>query len=1536
MADNFQLPPPPVPTVVAREENLLVEPDLTPREGSTVEPDLLSEQGPPVSSGQSALSRTLGYDGTGPDTVFGDTTKRGSDWIGPVRQPPADTRVTVDLEALDTAGLGAPSNYAKLWLDDPTNQAIVKKTPGLNMDIQAMRDAGISDEKIFKTVTKSTELSGAELAARGLEEGALVGATTFGGALAGARAAAALPIPLWWKVPAAIVGAIVGGVGGQEALNLIPGPKDYDRFAVDQNARSTLEGARTLGMGLPFLRMPFSLRGGDVDLGAQAILASAAAQRVGAFRFVGGGLKKLENLLTDWGKRATTSPKTLVAGETSSIVGAGVGAFIAEGAAPGEAGARFLSEVTGALLSPGAILVNAGSGAWSGMKHFADNFSVKGRLRHAGSSLQKSMTQAGLDPEEGLKALQDDQSVLIKWAKEAGIDIDNLDLTTLLPAPQAELIAKVRTKLARSLGPEEVAASVNSMKTDLIFMQQVIDKMISTTDPKVLAAAGRLQIAQNEAVLSAELDFLITEARKAGDQLRPEAARLGGAAADPDDATRADIIGAASKKARDAAATASGILKEAVVGSRKRFTGRAEQLYKDVDPKIPVLPTRVLETVDDIDASVWPTLSLNSETRATLNRIRPGLLDTGPDITATETASATLRLEANTNRQVIKEYDNTVRTAERSLDRLKSSGRTLAKDLDSLQNDAADVSVTAGHQINLGLAQRPFRGKNTAVKPPEAGRIDPIKGTKIRQDWRAASSESTGPDATAAANQAGVDLDSVLVRKKDESPLVFQNRLRRTRTALQQISGEAENGTGQFSSQGVWKATSQWSANEKGVRRAVTNLAKGRIKLINNTLDLSAAQKAFDVPAPNKILKAQTKLAEQEKQLAVNDAYLVDLNRPPPGPIEPLTLREMHNLMKAFGAQSRKFANDPSKNGILYQLGQLSRAAYDDLDATVEAGPNDGTTKAAIDALRKANSYWKAGQNVYLRAYGVRDLFEKSRYGGDRYPLEVYETRIMSGKPEETELRLASVKAAALGIAEDINASTSVNALDPNASTLFSLSPDEKTALVGTIDAATATVLRSGVARIIDSDTGLVNPDKLAKFRSDYSSELKQFPELLSDLKDVKTAQTALDSVRDKGGIFQKNLDEAATLSEWVPPGSNPGIYIAKTIGDPDKGRSADAQGNFERLLKAARDTGDPELLNGIKQSVFDAAWTYGQGGDATKVLDFTKMKSWLTSSMGRKTDSPLTVLSEATMPNGSPVLTEVERIRLFQFLNDGIKVQNIVARKASTNPDDLNRAMWGKGKLTDTTDVIDNPGIFTGMTIRVMGSRMGVGVSKAIQKLPFMGSSGAELIAASAGSRALQEAVQGTPMVAYKTLIFRALSDKDLYTAMMKMGESSKEKFRLAWNYKSALSSLGIQVATPETSLIPEEDPSIEERARLRSELYGPGVIRREDVNDPYRSKSGAPISPAGSLPPPPPPVTEEVEPPVEAYNQQPLFQSSLPASSPAPTGGTPTPQRQRLAALYPFDITAGPIRAAATQPQQVAYGGHVKQKRPGILGLV
>lgn len=214
------------------------------------------------------------------------------------------------------------------------------------------------------------------------------------------------------------------------------------------------------------------------------------------------------------------------------------------------------------------------------------------------------------------------------------------------------------------------------------------------------------------------------------------------------------------------------------------------------------------------------------------------------------------------------------------------------------------------------------------------------------------------------------------------------------------------------------------------------------------------------------------------------------------------------------------------------------------------------------------------------------------------------------------------------------------------------------------------------------------------------------------------------------------------------------------------------------------------------------------------------------------------------------------------------------------------------------------------------------------------MGSSGAELIAASAGARALQEAVQGTPMVAYKTLIFQALSDKDLYTSMMKLGKTSKENFRLAWSYKSALASLGIQVATPETSLIPEDDPSIEERARLRSELYGPGVIRREDVKDPFLRKPLVPRSTRDAVPPPPPPTVVQPPPP----------QPSLPVS-PAAAPVANAEQRQRFRAQYPWDITSRfppPPQPAAQQPAApprfqagFAAGGPVKRKRPGILGL-
>ncbi len=93
-----------------------------------------------------------------------------------------------------------------------------------------------------------------------------------------------------------------------------------------------------------------------------------------------------------------------------------------------------------------------------------------------------------------------------------------------------------------------------------------------------------------------------------------------------------------------------------------------------------------------------------------------------------------------------------------------------------------------------------------------------------------------------------------------------------------------------------------------------------------------------------------------------------------------------------------------------------------------------------------------------------------------------------------------------------------------------------------------------------------------------------------------------MDSVNDKSGIFQTKLDEAATLSEWTEYGTNPSILIQKLIGDPEVGRAGDAKRNFERLLSNARATGDPELLNGIKDAVLNAAWVYGQGEEAGKI----------------------------------------------------------------------------------------------------------------------------------------------------------------------------------------------------------------------------------------------------------------------------------------------------------------------------------------------
>ena len=1530
---------------------------------------------PPRSSALTSLGYSVGAVG---DPVMGDIERLG---VEPYIRPEpvtADARVVVDLGSLDVAGFDElPGGYVKAWLDDPVNQRTVATRPGLNLDIRSMRDAGMSDEDIFKEVVVLEERTPAQLTREGVEKGFGVGGASYwGGRLAAAGAdalskavlaspagktstvAKLLQKPIV-KAGSWIVGTLGGAFAGDAAVRRIAGPENY--WSVEGGrGREFVEGGKTVGAGLPYVATPFVFKKG-FDMGAQVILDSAAAQNSRALRITGKSFRGVEKLLTKMGERAGAAPGTAIVGETSANIAAGWGGGLSEGTFPGQVMPRMAAEAAAALASPPSLIINGGATLWRGLKKMGRSLSAQGRLTNAGAKFLELVEEAGLDPDEDfIRALQEDPNLINTLAVDLlGIDAQDLDPAVYLSQDAGILLNNVRQVLAKDLGQTYAANVTGGMKRDLILMQAVVDKLTESKDPEILAAAAALQKSLYESELDSLQALSTSQAMLAVDRLRPGRAQQGQRAThlllegDP-----AEVVGRATKEARDIGAKAAQILKDSVTRGRDRWTANAEKLYsaKAIDKSIPVLPQNVIDTLSKIDDSAWPTIPFPPSVRRTVDRLFPGRLDTSPEIKVAEESLAKVRLKANTSRQTIAAHDRNIADAQKVVNtKTTLVGKNTAA-FNSLQEGGSPFLPDAKRLLNLGLAQSEWLGKRTGVKPPKTGvqegsfQRNDRDGNVIPEDWRAGSKDSNSALANSAAEEAGQKLEDILARGFGETK--DRHALEKAAKALDKIAEEARFGRGQFSDQVIWANTPGWQSDGKAIKQAVVKLAESRAKLLRSQQGLFTAQKALNAPVPTKVTNAQAKLLSQEAEMAELDDYLVGLQNPPIGPLETITLGDVMNIASSIGKHARKFANDPTRNQDLFHLGELADAARADMDALVESGPNAaaGISRKAVDAVRRANAYWRAGNDVHLRAYGMGDLrFSRNRFGG-ALPIEVYAARLETGKPEETELILASIQNAALDVADDTTGGKP-SVLVPSGDDLVpieTLSNAERQRLVGTLGAAQNTLLRVALARIVDPEDGRIRPDLLARFRNENYAAIKAFPQLEADLRRVNTTEAALAAVLNEDSVISKALAQSNTLIDWNGFGSNPGQYIQQLMGPPGK-RAGNAKANFEKALDNVLAQNNPDLTEAVKHSVLDSMFMYGGGQGGLEGLSFKRMKDYMSKPLSRGTDSssPIKIMKDKGLIN------DAEQLRLFKLLDDGIKIENLIAGKtpdpvvlSAIDPKDINLKRGTRGKLLDTTSVIDNPGIFANLTMRLFGARAGIRAGKAMGKIPGLGGAAeSSLIAAHYGSKTMQQLAQDTPLIAYKDLIFRAMSDKDLFLSMIKAGKTPREKFQISRNFNSALISLGLRPIRPEA----EDEYSDEHgesvgsypRSTLRKELFPGGVQRKEDYEDPFLRERPVPRSTRDAsdirgldyVPPPPTPTVVPTPPPQSSL---PVSPAPGPLTSAAPVAGAaPSPQRQQLATLFPFDIIAGPIRAAATTPQQAAYGGPVKRKRPGILGL-
>jgi len=297
--------------------------------------------------------------------------------------------------------------------------------------------------------------------------GAAQGGGTFGTAVAGARtAAAAMPIPQL-KPAAGVVGGLVGLTAGYLATHNI------DQL-FPELARADLipyrEGGKTFGE---------TIASAPVAFGIPVMQANRVARMIST---IGEGARKY--------------PKSYLAGELLSGIGAGTAGGISESYFPGEAGPRFGAEVAGGMFTPGRMLVSGAGAINNAITGIASSFSASSREGRAANALYKilSDSQAGTDVPKLIKLLEQplpsvDGEIIKPTAGQKTGDLGLTILETTLARRHAEYGGKIADQGAKAM----------------MAYEELVSRLRNLGSPEALQLAAKLRADKTEAMLEDRL-----------------------------------------------------------------------------------------------------------------------------------------------------------------------------------------------------------------------------------------------------------------------------------------------------------------------------------------------------------------------------------------------------------------------------------------------------------------------------------------------------------------------------------------------------------------------------------------------------------------------------------------------------------------------------------------------------------------------------------------------------------------------------------------------------------------------------------------------------------------------------------------------------------------------------------------------------------------------------------------------------------------------------------------------------------------------
>lgn len=367
---------------------------------------------------------------------------------------------------------------------------------------------------------------------------------------------------------------------------------------------------------------------------------------------------------------------------------------------------------------------------------------------------------------------------------------------------------------------------------------------------------------------------------------------------------------------------------------------------------------------------------------------------------------------------------------------------------------------------------------------------------------------------------------------------------------------------------------------------------------------------------------------------------------------------------------------------------------------------------------------------------------------------------------------------------------------------------------VASVSQANARLLQMMATEAVDDTTGVLNPDKLARFVDMYRPALDQYG-LTQDLENAESAQRILQMVKDPNSYINRAAQSQTALANVL------------SYESPIKAVEAALAGKFpvRDLRKIARlaKKGGPDAIDGLRRVIFDIAFLRADGpkamtppkpGEKTVDLD-------IGSYLGLLYPDKRMIEMGKAVPVGR-ILAE-EGIISFADLKNMRKLLVPIQRVQEVMNDDATMV-----------DLLKTGSLVNDFAVKVGGARLGSLLSA---MLPGPGN----IQTPGFGSQLAQSLLLKEPNIMVKGLIEQAMLDPKFQAELLAVPRSQREKFEMKRRLHAYMLASGLTAGT-------FDDPEPVEEAPLAPRPQRPTMFR------PAPSTRGVPgLTPPGQQPPAP-----------------------------------------------------------------------------------